>query len=68
MVDLIRCSVQLSRLSLWDYAPTDRIYDAANIMDALLELIVSLVNILFCITNNISVIIDGPFKYLLNFA
>lgn len=33
----------LSRLSLWDYAPTDRKYDAAaDIMDALLELIVSL--------------------------
>lgn len=62
MVDLMRCFVQLSRLSLWDYAPTDRKYDAADIMDALLELIVSLVNILFCITNNISVILDGAIQ------
>jgi hypothetical protein len=50
MVDLTRCFVQISRMNLWNYVGIDINYDATDIMDAVLELIVSLVNILSYVT------------------
>ncbi|CAK8531741.1 unnamed protein product [Lathyrus sativus] len=42
MVDLTRCFIQLERMSLWNLATTYKNYDAIDIMDALIELLVSL--------------------------
>jgi hypothetical protein len=50
MVDLTRCFVQISRMNLWNYVGIDINYDATDIMDDVLELIVSLVNILSYVT------------------
>lgn len=66
MVDLTRCFVQLERTSLWNLATTSKNYDAADIMDALMDFIVSLVNVLLCI--DLVSLYTRLFENLLKFA